>query len=99
MEIPLLKSGNPCSVESSGSSESKMHNYTEPAPTSESQLRASLVAQRVNNPPTMQETQVRSLGRKYPLEKEMATPSSILAWGIPWTEGSDTIEQLSMHAN
>ena len=34
----------------------------------------------------MQETQVRSLGQENPLEKEMATPSSILAWKIPWTE-------------
>ena len=34
----------------------------------------------------MKETQVRFLGREDPLEKEMATHSSILAWGIPWTE-------------
>ena len=34
----------------------------------------------------MQETQVRSLGREDPLEKEMATHSSTLAWKIPWTE-------------
>ena len=34
----------------------------------------------------MQETQVRSLGQKDPLEKEMSTHSSILAWRIPWTE-------------
>ena len=34
----------------------------------------------------MQETQVRSLGREDPREKEMATRSSILAWEIPWTE-------------
>ena len=38
------------------------------------------------NPPTMQETQARSLGGEDPLEKEMATLSSILAWEIPWTE-------------
>ena len=38
------------------------------------------------NPPTMQETQARSLGGEDPLEKEMATHSSILAWKIPWTE-------------
>ena len=36
--------------------------------------------------PAMQETQVRSLGREDPLEEEMATHSSILAWEIPWTE-------------
>ena len=37
----------------------------------------------VKNPPAIQETQVRSLGRKDSLEKEMATHSSILAWRIP----------------
>ena len=47
---------------------------------------ASLVAQSVKNPPAMQETQVPSLGLEDPLEKGMATPSSILAWEIPWTE-------------
>jgi len=38
------------------------------------------------NPPAMQETRVRSLGLEDPLEKEMATHSSILAWRIPWIE-------------
>ena len=47
---------------------------------------ASLVAQMVKCLPTMQETQVQSLGQEDPLEKEMATHSSILAWKIPWTE-------------
>ena len=47
---------------------------------------ASLVAQSVKNLPAMQETQVQSLGWKDPLEKEMATHSSILFWRIPWTE-------------
>ena len=47
---------------------------------------ASLVAQMEKNPPTIQETQVRSLDREDPLEKGMATHSSILAWRIPWTE-------------
>ena len=40
----------------------------------------------VKNLPAMQETPVRSLGREDPLEKEMATHCSILAWRIPWTE-------------
>ena len=40
----------------------------------------------VKNPPTVQETQVRSLGWEDPLERGMATHSSILAWRIPWTE-------------
>ena len=47
---------------------------------------ASLVAQRLKHLPSMQETQVRSLGWEDPLEKEMATHSSILAWRIPWME-------------
>ena len=45
--------------------------------------RASLVAQMVKNPPVMQETQVPSLEQEDPLEKEMATHSSIPAWEIP----------------
>ena len=46
----------------------------------------SLVVQMVKNLPAMQETQVQSLGWEYPLEKGMATHSSILVWRIPWTE-------------
>ena len=50
---------------------------------------ASLMAQQIKNPHTMQETQemhVQSLGWEDLLEKEMATDSSILAWKIPWME-------------
>ena len=47
---------------------------------------ASLVAQTVTCLPTMWETQARSLSQEDPLEKEMATHSSTLAWKIPWTE-------------
>ena len=47
---------------------------------------APLIAQLVKNLPPLQETQVQSLGREDPLEKEMATRPSILAWRIPWTE-------------
>ena len=47
---------------------------------------ASLVAQMVKNLPVMQETWVQCLGQKDPLEKGIATHSSILAWRIPWTE-------------
>ena len=47
---------------------------------------ASIVAQLVKSLPAVQETQVRSLGWEDPLEKEMATHSSILAWKISWTE-------------
>ena len=46
----------------------------------------SLLAQRLKRLPAMQETWVRSPGHEDPLEKEMATHSSILAWEIPWTE-------------
>ena len=45
-----------------------------------------LVAQRVKNPPAMQEKQIPYLGQEDPLEKEMPTHSNILAWRIPWTE-------------
>ena len=45
-----------------------------------------LVAQTVKNLPAVQETQVRSLDLEDPLEKGMATHSSILAWEVPWTE-------------
>ena len=46
----------------------------------------SLIAQLVKNFPAMQETQIPSLGQEDPLEKEIATHSSVLAWRIPWTE-------------
>ena len=46
------------------------------------------MAQTVKRLPTMQETWVKSLGQEEPLEKEMATHSSTLAWRIPWTEES-----------
>ena len=42
----------------------------------------------------MQETQVHSLGREGPLEKEMATNSSILAWEIPWTEDPGRLQSM-----
>ena len=44
------------------------------------------MSQTVKNPPARQETRFQSLGRENPLEKGMATHSSILAWRIPWTE-------------
>ena len=44
------------------------------------------MAEMVKNLPAMQETRVQSLGWEDPLEKEMATQSSILVWEIPWTE-------------
>ena len=55
---------------------------------------ASLMTQMVKCLPTMQETRVRSLGWEDPLEKEMATHSSILAWRIPWTEDPGRLQSM-----
>ena len=54
----------------------------------------SLVAQMVKHLPTMRETQVRSLGWENPLEKEMATHSSTLAWKIPWVEERGKLQSM-----
>ena len=56
-----------------------------------------MVAQRLKCLPGMQETRVRSLGREDPLEKEMATHSSIVAWRIPWTEEPGGLESMGSH--
>ena len=56
-----------------------------------------LVAQMVKRLPTMQETWVQSLGREDPLEKEMATHFSILAWRIPWTKEPDRLQSMGSH--
>ena len=53
-----------------------------------------LVAQRLKQLPGMQETRVRSLGREDPLEKEMATHSSTLAWRIPWREEPGRLQSM-----
>ena len=61
---------------------------------------ASLVAQRVKRLPAVQETWVRSLGVDSPLEQEMATHSSILAWKTPWTEkpgGPQSLDRQKMN--
>ena len=71
--------GNLSSVPGLGRSAGERIDY--PLPYSQ----ASLVAQLVNNQPTMWETWVQSLGWEDPLEKGKATHSSILAWRIPWT--------------
>ena len=57
---------------------------------------ASLVAQMVKHLPTMQETRVRALGREDPLEKEIATHSSILAWKTPWTEELGGLQSMGL---
>ena len=48
------------------------------------------------NPPAMQETQVQPLDGEDPLEKEMATHSSILAWRIPWTEEPGRLQSMGL---
>ena len=57
---------------------------------------ASLVAQTVKNPPGVQETQVQSLGLEDPLEKGMATHSSIFAWRIPWIEEPGRLQSIGL---
>ena len=54
----------------------------------------ALVAQRLKHLPAMWETWVRSLGWEDPLEKEMATHSSILAWKIPWMEEPGRLQSM-----
>ena len=54
------------------------------------------MAQRVKHLPAMQETRVRSLGQEDPLEKEMATHSSILAWKIPWMEEPGRLQSMEL---
>ena len=57
---------------------------------------AFAAAQTVKNPPAMQETWVQLLGREDPLENGTATPSSILAWIIPWTEEPDGLQSMGL---
>ena len=57
---------------------------------------SSLVAQMVKNPPAMQETWIQSLGPEDPLEKGMATHSSILAWRIPQTEEPRQLQSMDL---
>ena len=63
-----------------------MHMYT---------YRASLVSHTVENLPAMWETEVQSQGRGDPLEKGMATHSSILVWEISWTEEPDGLQPMA----
>ena len=55
-----------------------------------------LVAQMVKYLPIMRETGVQSLGQEDPLEKEMATHSSVLAWKIPWTEEPGRLQSMGL---
>ena len=53
-----------------------------------------MLAQTVKNLPAMQKAWVRSLGQDDPLEKGIATPASILAWRIPWTEAPGGLQSM-----
>ena len=57
------------------------------------------MAQTVKNPPAVRETGLQSLGQEDPLEKEMATHSSILAWKIPWTEDPGGLQSMGVAKN
>ena len=59
-------------------------------------LEASLVVHKVKCLPAMRETQVQSPGQEDPLEKEMATHSSTLAWKIPWTEEPGRLQSMGL---
>ena len=60
-------------------------------------MQASLAAQTVNRPPAMQEIGVHPLDQEYPMEKGIATHSSILAWRIPWTEELHGLQSMASH--
>ena len=60
---------------------------------------ASLMAQMVMNLPAMQETWAPSLGREDPLEEEMATNTSILAWTVPWTKEPGGLQSMGSQKN
>ena len=62
------------------------------------ELGDSLVAQRLKHLPGMRETRVRSLGGEDPLEKEMATHSSTLAWRIPWREEPGRLQSMGLQS-
>ena len=70
--------------------EARIYNRAKTA----SSISGSLVAQTVKCLPTMQETQVQSLGQEDLLEKETATHSSIFAWNIPWTEETGGLQSM-----
>ena len=53
----------------------------------------------INKSQPMQETQVQSLGQEDPLEKEMSTHSSVLAWEIPWTEEPGRVQSMGLQKN
>ena len=85
---PACNAGDPSSIPGSGRSAGEGIGYTLQYSW------ASLLAQLVKNPPARQETWVQSLSWDGPLEKGMATHSSILAWRIPWAEDPDGLQSM-----
>ena len=83
-----FNAGDPSSIPGSGRSAGEGIGY----PLQDSW--ASMVAQPIKNLPAMRETWVQSLGWEEPLEKRTATPSSILAWTNPWTEGLGRLQSM-----
>ena len=65
----------------------------------QTQLKASLAAQRVKHLPAVWETWIQSLGQEDPLEKEMATHSGTLAWKIPWMEKPGRLQSMGVTKN
>ena len=59
-----------------------------------SMLSVYVIVQTIKNPSTVQETWIRFLGQKDPLEKGMATHFSIIAWRIPWTEEPGRLQSM-----
>ena len=85
LENPMDRGALKATVCGVTESRTRLSDFTYLIYTSE---RAPLVAQRLKSLPAMRETWVLSLGQEDPLEKEMLTHSSILAWRIPWMEES-----------
>ena len=73
-------------------------NHCKPGMTKDL-LNNSQIAQLVKNLPEMQEMWVQFLGQEDPLEKEVATHSSFLAWEIPWTEEPGGLQSLELQKN
>ena len=75
-----------------GKSKGEKERYTHLNP----EIQIIVEAQTVKHLPAMQETQVQSLGWEDPLEKEMATSFSTLAWKIPWTEEPGSLQSMGL---
>ena len=95
-ETPVQFLGREDLLEKGMATHSSILAYPPPKKRGSNKYWASLVAQLVKHLSTMRETQVWSLGREDPLEKEMATQTSILAWKIPWTEDPGRLQFMGL---